>query len=283
MTSLTKVKALIRNLSKQKDINAQILLKNYMLERILERIAASNYRENFVLKGGMLITALVGVDLRSTIDMDTTIKSISLSENSVRNVLSDILLVPLDDGVTFSIKTIEEIRGGSDYSGYRVSIIASLEEAKVPIKIDITTGDKITPKEISYKFDLMFEPRTIEIFAYPIETVLAEKLETTLVRGTANTRMRDYYDIHILLQLKGHLISDTSLTSALIKTATQRSTTQRLTSGEDILSQIKDDSTLQSYWKNYQRKNSYVGELSWEEIMESLFQLWRRIQIKKDM
>lgn len=272
MTSLTKVKALIRNLSKQKDINAQILLKNYMLERILERIAASNYRENFVLKGGMLITALVGVDLRSTIDMDTTIKSISLSENSVRNVLSDILLVPLDDGVTFSIKTIEEIRGDSDYSGYRVSIIASLEEAKVPIKIDITTGDKITPKEISYKFDLMFEPRTIEIFAYPIETVLAEKLETTLVRGTANTRMRDYYDIHILLQLKGHLISDTSLTSALIKTATQRSTTQQLTSGEDILSQIKDDSTLQSYWKNYQRKNSYVGELSWEEIMESLFQ-----------
>lgn len=277
MKGLTQVKALIRNLSKQKDVNAQVLLRNYMLERLLERIAISEYQHNFILKGGMLVAALVGVDLRSTIDMDTTIKSLSLSRDSIEKIILEITTQPLEDGVTFSINSIEEIREGESYLGYRVSLIAELEEAKVPLKLDITTGDQITPKEIAYKFDLMFENRTIEVFAYPLETVLAEKFETILIRGTANTRMRDYYDIHILLKLKGHLISKEELAKAVLNTAEQRGTLERVKESEETLLEIEQDANLQNYWKNYQKKNKYVGELEWNQILESVNRLYTMI------
>lgn len=217
MKNSTQIKALIKNLAKEKEINAQILLRNYMLERLLERISSSEYKGNFILKGGMLVAALVGVDMRSTIDMDATIKSFPVSEESIEPVFNVILAVPLDDGVVMKLKRIEEIRAEDQYNGYRVSIESLMDNVRIPIKVDITTGDEMTPKEVIYTFDLLLEDRSIDILAYNIETVIAEKFETILTRSITNTRMRDFYDIYILVKLQGHRVEHALLAEAVKK------------------------------------------------------------------
>lgn len=238
MKSSTQIKALIRNLAKEKEVNAQILLRNYMLERLLERISSSEYKDNFILKGGMLVAALVGVDMRSTIDMDATIKSFPVNQESIEAVFKMILAVPLDDGVEMKLKRIEEIRDEDQYNGYRVSIEAVMDNARIPIKVDITTGDEITPKEVIYTFDLLLENRSIDILAYNIETVIAEKFETILTRNITNTRMRDFYDIHILLKLQGHRVEPALLSEAVRKTAEKRGSVSTLSDGQAILEPI---------------------------------------------
>jgi hypothetical protein len=190
MKTSTQLKALVRNLSKNSNVEAEILLRNFMLERFLERIAASKYKHNFILKGGMLIAAMVGIDTRTTMDMDATIKGQTLTAPEITATIEDILAIPVDDGVEFTMRGIEEIREEADYPGFRVSIGAVLDKTKQTLKIDITTGDFVTPREIEYNFKLMFEDRTISIMAYNLETVLAEKFETVITRSVANTRMR---------------------------------------------------------------------------------------------
>lgn len=186
-----------------------------MLERLLERISRSEYKDNFILKGGMLVAALVGVDMRSTIDMDATIKSFPVDPESIEAVFNVILGVPMDDGVEMTLKRVDEIRDEDQYNGYRVSIEAVMDNARVPIKVDITTGEEITPKEVIYTFDLLLEDRSIDILAYNIETVIAEKFKTLLTRGITNTRMRDFYDIYILVKLQGHRVEHAVLGDAV--------------------------------------------------------------------
>lgn len=277
MRSITQIKDLIRNLAKQKEINAQILLRNYMLERLLERISRSDYKDNFILKGGMLVAALVGVDMRSTIDMDATIKSFPVNKESIEDVFRSILAVSVDDGVEMNLKRIEEIRAEDDYEGYRVSIDAMMGTAKIPIKVDITTGDEITPKEVVYSFDLLLENRTIDILAYNIETVIAEKFETILSRGIANTRIRDYYDIYILLKLQGHKVENSVLAVAVRKTAEKRGSGAILFNGQAVLDEILFDDGLQVHWQRYQKKYSYAEDISWEDVKSSVEILWKTI------
>lgn len=274
MKSSTQLKAMIRNLSKEKKIDAHILMRNYMLERFLERISSSPYKNNFILKGGMLVSAMVGIDARATIDMDATIKGYTLSEESIRFVLKSILSVPIDDEVQMTVKSIGLIHEESEYGGLRVSIDTLFDGVKTPLKIDITTGDKITPKEITYKFELMFEKRSIDILAYNLETVLAEKLETTISRGITNTRMRDFYDIHILQKLYSNTIIPNDLKAALLTTVNERGTSALLPKWEEIINVVSNDKGLQSFWKNYQSKFSYAADITWDEIMRSLKQLW---------
>lgn len=201
MKNLRQLKDLIKNMSRENNINAQILLRNYMLERLLERISLSDFGDKFILKGGMLIAALVGIDMRSTVDMDATIKSYPVTKESIEDAFDNILSVSIDDGVSMEFKGIEDIRTEDEYNGFRVSLEARMENARIPLKVDITIGDKITPKEVIYTFKLLLEDRSIDILAYNIETVIAEKLETIISRGIANTRMRDFYDIYILLKV----------------------------------------------------------------------------------
>jgi len=274
MRSLRQVKDLINNMAKQKDINAQILLRNYMMERLLERISLSEFKDKFILKGGMLVAAIVGVDLRSTIDMDATIKSYPATLESIEKAFESILNVELDDGVTMQIKKISEIRDEDEYNGFRISLDAKLDNARIPIKIDITTGDKITPKEVIYKFDLLLESRSIEILAYNIETVIAEKIETLVVRGVANTRMRDFYDLYILLKLQGQNINKEFLKIALVETAQKRNTEKELSTGKQVIQEIFEDEILQDYWKKYQKEYSYAEDISWEEIKNAVEILW---------
>ena len=224
ITTARQLKDLIRNMSKKKSADAQILMRNYMMERFLERISLSEYKNQFILKGGMLVAAMVGLDARATMDLDATIKGTNVSVEDVEMIISQIISIPLDDGVSFRVKRISEIMEEADYPGVRVSMETKFDGVITPLKIDISTGDVITPREIKYKFNLMLEDRTIEVWAYNLETVLAEKLETVVSRNVTNTRMRDFYDIYILQKLYGEQLQKQVLWTALVATAKKRGT-----------------------------------------------------------
>ena len=193
-----QLKDKIRNLAKEKSADAQILMRTYMMERLLERISISKYKKNFILKGGVLITSLVGLDFRSTMDVDTTIKGFDVNLTSVEQMIQNLIDIPLEDGVLFQIKNIDSIMNEAEYPGIRVSMQALFDGTITPLKIDISTGDVITPGAIQYSYKLMFEDRYIQLLSYNLETVLAEKLETIVRRHLTNTRMRDFYDVYIL-------------------------------------------------------------------------------------
>ena len=202
MRNAMQLKAIVRNMAKGKKISAQLVLQNYMLERFLERVSLSAYRDHLIIKGGFLIASMVGLDSRATMDMDTTIKSLPVSEEFIKKMIEEIIKIPMDDDITFSFNRIGEIREGDEYTGYRITLTANYPPMAVPLKLDITTGDKITPREIEYEYRLMVENRSIRVLAYNLATILAEKLETILSRGDQNTRPRDYYDVFILTKLQ---------------------------------------------------------------------------------
>lgn len=277
ITTARQLKDLIRNLSKKKSADAQTLMRNYMMERFLERISLSEYKDKFILKGGMLVAAMVGLDARATMDLDATIKAANVSLRDVEMIISNIIAIPIDDGVSFRIKRISEIMEEADYPGVRVSMETKFDGVIIPLKIDISTGDVITPKEIRYRFNLMLEDRTIEVWAYNLETVLAEKLETVISRNVTNTRMRDFYDIYILQKLHGEQLNKEILWHALVATARKRGTLEQIESGDirEILNEIETSSVMENLWKAYQRNYSYAVDISWHIVMESVRYLYQ--------
>lgn len=273
-----QLKALVRNLAKGNSIQAQIIMRNYVMERFLERISLSKYRNNFILKGGMLISAMVGLDTRSTMDIDTTIKNMPLSVDNAREMIEEIIAIPIDDGMTFSIKSVGEIMDEAEYSGVRANLEATLETMRTPLKVDISTGDIITPREIAYTFKLMFEERTISILAYNLETVLAEKMETVIARGVANTRLRDYYDLYILQNEYSHIINMEQFRTAFLATSKKRNSVQLIADGNRILKEIVDSEVMQGLWQSYQKKFGYAEDITWEMIMDSIEKLFAEVK-----
>ncbi len=268
-----QLKAWIKNMSAKVDVNENIILQNYMLERLLERIAVSEYKYKFILKGGMLITAIVGIDMRNTLDMDATIKGFDLEKDNLENILNEIFNIDLDDGVTFEFRGIKEIRQEDEYGGYRVSLDAKFDKLVVPMKLDITTGDVITPKEIKYKFDLLFEERSIEILAYNMETVIADKFETIISRNVDTTRARDFYDIYILWTTQQKNFDKKSLKQAIIKKFEYRGSVDKLNNIDEIVEVIKESEALKEHWKNYQGKFSYAKDISYEDTVKELMEI----------
>ena len=279
ITTARQLKDLIRNLSKKKSADAQILMRNYMMERFLERISLSEYKNQFILKGGMLVAAMVGLDARATMDLDATIKGTNVSVKDVEMIISQIISIPLDDGVSFRIKRISEIMEEADYPGVRVSMETKFDGVITPLKIDISTGDIITPREIKYNFNLMLENRTIEVWAYNLETVLAEKLETVISRNVTNTRMRDFYDIYILQKLYGEQLSKDVLRDALVATAKKRETLEQIETEDidEVFDEIQSSSVMENLWKAYQRNYSYSADIPWHTIMKSIRTLYEII------
>ena len=269
-----QLKDLIRNLSRQKSADAQILMRNYMMERFLERISLSEYRDKFILKGGMLVAAMVGLDARSTMDLDATVKGANVNIEDIENLISAIVSVPIDDGVKFQLKSISEIMDEAEYPGIRVNLTTTFDGVVTPLKIDISTGDVITPREVRYSFKLMLEDRSIDIWAYNWETVLAEKMETIITRTTTNTRMRDFYDIYILEQLHGSTLNQHTLHDALLATANKRGTEKYLTDAKNVLDEVENSPIMQKLWESYRRKFSYAAELEWNIIMEAVRSLY---------
>ena len=277
--SSKQLKDLIRNLSKEVGIEAHVLIRKYMMERFLERVSSSKYNGSFILKGGMLVAAFVGVEARATMDIDTTIKGIPVTIVDMERTITEISNIDLDDNVKFRIKKVSEIMDEAEYSGIRFSMDALLDGAVIPLKIDISTGDVITPREIAYSYKLMFEDRTIPIMTYPIETVLAEKLETVISRSITNTRMRDFYDIHILL--KSQNINADILALALERTAKKRGNFSLLENAESVLKIVKSDEDMKRLWNIYQKKFKYAGEYTWDEVIHSVREL--SIEAKLDV
>ncbi len=281
MTS-RQIKDLIRNQAKKNKIDAQILLRNYMLERLLERISLSKYKWNFILKGGMLVAAMVGLDARSTIDMDATIKGYQLNEENLRNVFDEILHTPVNDDINMTLLGISQIHEESEYECFRISLSAKVENTNIPLKIDITTGDVITPREVQYRFALMLENRSIDILAYNIETVLAEKMETIISRGILNTRMRDFYDLHILRILQSDNMDCSLLAEAFKATSAKRGL---VVPYEDILLELDKvlmNPEIKRLWSNYRKKFSYASDLEWDEVVVSLRNLFDSILLNSD-
>ena len=264
-------KAIINNMAKENNVAAQSVLQTYMLERLLERISISKYKDNFILKGGMLISAMLGIDSRTTMDMDTTIKGFPLTKDNIKNIMYEICNIEIDDNVTLKINKVELIREDDDYGGYRITFEAKYNnEMPVIMKIDITTGDKITYKEIEYSFTLMLEDRKIQIWSYNVETIIAEKFEAIVKRGVLSTRIRDYYDVYMLINTQNKIIDKKTLKDAIILTAQHRGTSEIIKDWKKIVEKIANDSKMRQQWKRYQKDNFYAEEIEYKELINAI-------------
>ena len=272
------LKAKIRNLARKKDMSAQIVLQNYMFERFLERISKSDYKDKFILKGGMLIAALVGIDNRATMDMDATIKNYPIDNASIAKVIREVCEISLDDDVTFRFNSVDAIRDDDVYGGYRVSILSKYDTIIIPMQIDITTGDAITPKEVLFLVRRIFQEGNICVWAYNIETVLAEKVETILRRGEINTRPRDFYDVYILTKTQ-HF--DLLVFGEAIKsTAAHRGTSHILNDINKRIVELQNSETLKSRWNKYTKDYRYAEGIVYNDIIDALKKLVIEIENK---
>ena len=272
MNNAMSLKAKIRNIAKQKNIPAQVILQNYMFERLLVRLSASEYKEKFVLKGGMLGAAIVGLDNRATMDMDTTLKNLPLTPETIRNALEQVCAVQFDDGVVFEIGTISPIREDDIYGGYRVMLNAGFDTLLTPLSIDVSTGDAITPHAVQYNFSEIFDDeKSYELWAYNIETVMAEKLETILRRGVFNTRPRDFYDVYILATTQNFDIA--VFRDALSATANHRGTAEQIADVPMILQNIQESPELKAMWEKYRKQFAYAADIEYNSIMTVLEKL----------
>jgi len=262
-----QLKAKIRNISREKKISAQVVLQNYMMERLLERVSNSLYKSSFILKGGMLISAMIGLESRTTMDIDVTIRNHPLTVENIQRIFNEILALDINDGVSFKLKWIDEIRENDIYGGFRISLDGFYDTLTVPIKVDLTSGDRITPHAIEYQYKLLMEERWISIYSYNLETILAEKIETVLFRGVLNTRSRDFYDIYKLSKLRGIGIDYSLCKKALIATMERRESIDMLSNSENILDSIRKDRFIRERWAKYQREFNYVNEISFAEVM----------------
>ncbi len=272
MRNAMSLKAKIRNLAKDKRLPAQVILQNYMFERLLVRLAASEYQDKFVLKGGMLVAAIVGLDNRATMDLDATLKNLPLTPEAIRTALDAICAPPSDDGVSFSVGTISPIRDDDIYGGYRVSITARYDTILTPLTVDISTGDVITPNPVKFAFTEIFDKgKSFELWVYNIETVLAEKVETILRRGAFNTRPRDFYDTYILATTQSY--DSTVFNAALKATAEHRGTEEQIADIEKILCNIGESPELHAMWEKYQKQFGYAKDIEYGQIISLLKQM----------
>lgn len=265
------LKATINNIAKKSKVSAQSVLQTYMLERLLERISISKYKDNFILKGGMLISAMLGIDSRTTMDIDTTIKGFELTEENVRKIMEEVCEIDLQDDITLKLNKVEEIRENDDYNGYRLTFEAKyLNSMPVIMRIDVTTGDKITYREIEYSFDLMLEDRKINVWSYNVETVLAEKFEAIIKRGVLGTRIRDFYDVHMLLKTQEKNINKKTLKVAINFTAEHRKSEDDVKNWKEVVEELENDDTMMNQWRRYQKNNFYAEGIEYEDLIESI-------------
>lgn len=265
-----QLKAFIKKKAAEKHISAQLVMQNYMLERLLERISLSKYKNNFILKGGFLISAIVGLDTRTTMDLDTTIKGFTLTHEAIHSIFQEICAIEIEDDVNFEIAGVSDIREGDDYPGIRIALKANYPPISVPLTVDVTTGDIITPREVEYTFSLLFDNRSISILAYNLETVLAEKIETVLSRNIANTRPRDYYDVHILYALWGAECDKTTLRHALERTTQKRGSGRIMEQYPEIMKEIRGSDQLRKLWNKYTREYEYAKDISFDDTCNTI-------------
>lgn len=263
------LKGKIKNYAKNSNIAAQVVLQNFMFERFLARLSQSEYRQKFVIKGGMLIAAIVGLDTRSTMDLDTTLRNQPLSEAGVLKAVKEICEINLEDGMTFDIRSITFIRKDDSYGGFRVRFDAVYDTIVTPLSIDISTGDVITPAPVQYEFSGIFDENIrIKLWGYNIETVMAEKVETILSRGIFNTRPRDFYDVYILKTTQNY--DREIFRDAMTATSKHRGSSDKIADTQEIIGQIMGSDDLKQIWIKYQRRFAYAADVTYEDTINAL-------------
>ena len=273
-----QLKGKIRYYSQQTKLPPQEILQMYLFERILERMASSKYSNNFILKGGLLISSMLGIAERSTMDMDVTVRGINMDENTVTQAVNNILDINGDDGINFVFKKIEPIREDDEYFNFRVHFNAVFGKINSPMKIDITTGDIITPSAVEYSYKSLFDDKTIPVMAYNKETVIAEKYETIIRRNIANTRARDFYDLYKFFKLYRNTIDPKVLKSAVNNTAQKRNSTSEINNAVEIINEMRDEKYLQNLWKNYTATYAYAANITFNDLIDNLLDVTKYYQ-----
>lgn len=271
-------KSKIKQIAKEKKITTQQVQQSYLIEVFLEKLAKSPYRDNFILKGGYLIGGIVGLDQRATMDLDTTVKGFELTLEKLTNITEEIITIPTDESFTLSFDNVSEIRETDDYPGFKLKLYADFERIHELVSIDVTTGDAITPSEIEFSINRLFSDDKLSLLSYPIETIIAEKVETILARGVASTRPRDFYDVYMISKLRWNEINFTTLANALNNTMTKRESKLQLNDYPAIIEQLKTSQVQQQLWKKYQREYNYAKDLSFNEVVDSVLRIVENIE-----
>ena len=264
------LKAKASNLSKKTNIPNKYLIQNFMFEALLKRISKSKYKDKFIIKGGLLLSSIFGVNLRSTMDLDTTIKGLPLDRESITKVINEIISIDLDDNVNLEIENIKDIREEELYSGFEVNLKAEFDGLKTNLMIDITTGDVITYKEVEFKYSTLFDNETINIMTYNYETIIAEKFESIISRNIDNTRMKDYYDLYMFVNLKWNDINKDTLRKAIINTSKVHETLDYIDNASKYIELISDDSRLKSLWNRYQNNYEYAKDIEFVDVINAI-------------
>lgn len=280
MKTPEQLKGAIRSMAAKKNLRAQEVLQMFLFERVLERLAASPYRNNFILKGGLLISSMIGISERTTMDMDTTVRGIQMEEDEIVATIKAILAIDVGDGICFDFQKIEPIREDDAYNNFRVHLRARYGKIDSPMKIDVTTGDIITPAAIQYDFPLAFEEKTIPVMAYTLETILAEKYETIIRRNIGTTRARDFYDLHMLYRSRKDEIRLDVLRKAVLHTAQKRDSVEDIMDWKDILKDIREEPQLYLLWDNYVADNKYIGELKFHEVLDTVDEIANALNLR---
>lgn len=268
MTS-EKLKGKIKSFSEKNNLKAQEVLQMYFFERFLARLEKSKYRVNFIIKGGFLISSIIGIQNRTTMDIDTTIKGVPIKEEIIKEIILEILNIEVNDEIEFVLGKIENIREISEYENYRLHLTANFEKIKNPLKIDITTGDVIIPSEIKYSYETIFKEK-LNILVYSLETLITEKYETIIKRNITTTRLRDFYDIYMIFKLKNDKIDVNNLKQAIWETAKNRNSMEEISESKEILEDVKNDEYLNKQWNIYKKENKYVDNIQFSEILKLL-------------
>ncbi len=279
MKTPEQLKGSIRSMAAKKNLRAQEVLQMFLFERILERLANSSYRNNFILKGGLLISSMIGISERTTMDMDTTVRGIQMEEDEIIKAVKEIISVDVSDGIEFEYESIEPIREEDAYNNFRIHLRAKYGKIDSPMKIDVTTGDVITPAAVQYEFPMLFDEKAIPVLAYTLETILAEKYETIIRRNIGTTRARDYYDLHTLYRSRKEEIRTDILKEAVLHTAKKRESTEDMQDWREIIHDIRDEPQMSLLWNNYVADNKYIGDLQFSEVLDTVNEIAELLDI----
>src|SRR5574344_126056 len=264
------LKAKVSNLSKKINIPNKYIIQSFMFEALLKRISVSKYRDKFIIKGGLLLSSIFGVDLRSTMDLDTTIRGLNLDVKTIKNVINEIIGIDLNDNISFKINSIKDIREDAEYSGFCINLYALFDGLKIHLMIDITTGDVITYREVEFKYNSLFSGESIDILTYNYETIIAEKYESIISRNIDNTRMKDYYDIYMFVNIKWCDVDKNTLKEAIFNTSKSRDTLTYIYDSKKYIELIKNDERLKNMWSSYTKNYDYAKTISFEDTIKAI-------------
>ena len=273
MKSAEQIKGAVKNIAKKMNLKPQEILQIYMFERLVERLSVSKYKGNFILKGGLLIASMIGIAERTTMDMDTTIQGLPMTEKDMERILKEILGIDVRDGISFELMRLQPIREDDEYNNFCASINAGYGKMNIPMKIDITTGDEITPRQIDYRYKFMFEEKSVLVKAYTLETILAEKYETVMRRNIGNTRARDFYDLFVLMKIKKNEIRWDILKEAVLATSKKRGSWEELKEYREIIEEMRESDFLRRVWTKYKEENTYSEGIKFKDTLDTILEI----------